>query len=137
MRLYRCCAAVCFHHRKGRESGRCLLLRMQQPRCRGSVQAALGNRTTHSFPIFHQERGNGLPTNGTCCCPRVLVPTLAAPRSHVGSGLHRRFCLLLRGWNLPGSRTSVCVVYSFVCRVSIGAWHSTFDLSGTTCQTLP
>ena len=53
VKLHRCSAATCFHHGKEEESGHCLLLGMLQPQCRGSIQVALGNRTTHSFSIFH------------------------------------------------------------------------------------
>ena len=97
VRLHRCSAAVCFHHGKEEESGHCLLLCMLQPQCRGYIQVALNNRTSHSFPVFHQEHGNRLLMNGTCSCPRVLVPTLAVPWNHIGKGFHRSFYLPLLG----------------------------------------
>lgn len=136
-KLHRCSAAICFHHGKEEESGHCLLLSMLQPRCRGCIQVALGNRTTHSFPIFHQERGNRLSMNGTGYCPRVLVPTMATPWNHMGSEFYRSFYLPLPGWNFPRARTSVCFVYSSICRFSISAWHSMNDISLTSCQILP
>ena len=88
VRLHSCSVAMRVHHGKEEESGHCLRLGTLQPQCRGSIQVAPGNRTTHNLPICHQEHGNRLSTNGTCSCPRLLVPSLAAPWNHMGSGFH-------------------------------------------------